>query len=1238
MPSVFQNWLDPSKEIKKQMRNSPWQFAFAVKFYPPDPSQLTEDITRYYLCLQLRDDILSGRLPCSFVTHALLGSYAIQAELGDYDLDDHGSDYISDFRFAPNQTRELEERVMELHRTYKGMTPAEAEMNFLENAKKLSMYGVDLHHAKDSEGIEIMLGVCANGLLIYRDRLRINRFAWPKILKISYKRSNFYIKIRPGEYEQFESTIGFKLPNHRAAKRLWKVCIEHHTFFRLVSPEPPPKGFLVMGSKFRYSGRTQAQTRQASALIDRPAPHFERSTSRRYLLSRSLDGEFSRPVSSMCENHDGLSRRCASEQRRLHSPSMDELETELEPSLEQDEEDKDQELSHDMEQEKDHDGNVTPSRKKEIREEAGSPANSKQELSQLDQETTPRHKKEFLDKSQDVLLKHQASINELKRALREPNSKLMIREKRLSATSPTGTPEKKALGGRAVGKDPVNSPSVEGFVQKTLVTSPEGSEEWVLIEKQQPYQPDHEWKAEEKNKSHISDSWWEKKELEKEIDITKMMHKEEAGYNRRDLKSHIDEFPSTRTPRNAAVCSETWSSAIQLPENVDWLLDKSQNKPSQASGPEANSDVAPGSHQIKEKLGSKPRKKSRPQSLNVGIPAELVNRKSGSDSSGEENEDSDSDNTSEKTSKRGDQNDASPVIIRKDNQGLPKDQFVSVYKDNRKEEFCEGKEVPSQGVEQVKSKVNQIETATIDLGLLNGPGKVEHDSSLASGKGENLVKFQRKGLIDNKELAEVKLRQVRTHERKLSSSGGEDVEGFLGERGHRTSFHRLSGSSHQSEITRIVPLKPERSKSIACKDERDQTGQEEFTRAIKREYRWSVGSPEGSTDLHWTDISSFHPAFPGDPEGFAKTEHLDEGFQTGRCPTENQQFSSKTSALPKMAPPAPPVKTQKAKESGLILRNSRNAGREQSLDAAKKRHSEPVSTPAIYEEPFADLKKESGERRPQPSLASEEEQERDTVASMREAQLGIERKCSSMTVSSTSSLEAEVDFTVITDLHSGMEDFSKGVSELGERERQPEIGQEDFEETSRFYSSRLMGSRDKFPMEERLPEEGTHHEPPVAKKDASAVSVAHKLKRADTRTETHTNGSEVHQNIIDVSPQNPAVFSSQEVPPVPKENGSPVKASPQGRESVVSPLTITAESITSATTTQVTKTVKGGYSETRIEKRIIITGDEDVDQHQALAMAIQEAKQQHPDMLVTKAVVIRETESPTEELQRKAES
>eukprot|EP00066_Takifugu_rubripes_P028242 XP_011617508.1 PREDICTED: band 4.1-like protein 3 isoform X4 [Takifugu rubripes] len=285
------NWLDPGKEMKKQVRGVPWNFSFNVKFYPPDPAQLSEDITRYFLCLQLRQDIVSGRLPCSFATHTVLGSYTVQSELGDYDPDECGPDYISQLSFAPNQTKEMEDKIVELHRTYRGTTPADAEMHFLENVKKLSMYGVDLHHAKDSEGVAIMLGVCSSGLLVYRDRLRINRFSWPKILKISYKRNNFYIKIRPGEFDQFESTIGFKLLNHRAAKRLWKVCVEHHSFFRLMSPEETPKKTLSLGSKFRYSGRTQIQSRRASAQISRPPPSFPRCSSRRSLLSRSLDGD-----------------------------------------------------------------------------------------------------------------------------------------------------------------------------------------------------------------------------------------------------------------------------------------------------------------------------------------------------------------------------------------------------------------------------------------------------------------------------------------------------------------------------------------------------------------------------------------------------------------------------------------------------------------------------------------------------------------------------------------------------------------------------------------------------------------------------------------------------------------------------------------------------------------------------------------------------------------------------------
>uniref|UniRef100_A0A3Q3WF90 Protein 4.1 n=1 Tax=Mola mola TaxID=94237 RepID=A0A3Q3WF90_MOLML len=293
---VMKTWMDLSKEIHKQVQGSNFSFTFNVKFYPPDPAQLSEDITRYYLCLQLRKDILQGRLPCSFVTLALLGSYALQSELGEYDPEMHGNEYAKGMKIAKGQTKELEVKMMELHQTYRSMSPAQADLMFLENAKKLSMYGVDLHQAKDLDNVDIMLGVCSSGLMVYKDKLRINRFPWPKVLKVSYKRSGFFIKIRPSEVEQYESAIGFNLPNYKAAKKLWKVCVEHHTFFRLTSTEmaTTPRKFLALGSKFRYSGRTQAQTRQASSLIDRPAPLFQRSSSKRN--SRSLDGALPFPI------------------------------------------------------------------------------------------------------------------------------------------------------------------------------------------------------------------------------------------------------------------------------------------------------------------------------------------------------------------------------------------------------------------------------------------------------------------------------------------------------------------------------------------------------------------------------------------------------------------------------------------------------------------------------------------------------------------------------------------------------------------------------------------------------------------------------------------------------------------------------------------------------------------------------------------------------------------------------
>uniref|UniRef100_A0A8C0MRH5 FERM domain-containing protein n=1 Tax=Canis lupus familiaris TaxID=9615 RepID=A0A8C0MRH5_CANLF len=351
----------------------------------------------------------------------------------------------------------------------------------------------DAENQKDSEGVEIMLGVCASGLLIYRDRLRINRFAWPKVLKISYKRNNFYIKIRPGEFEQFESTIGFKLPNHRAAKRLWKVCVEHHTFFRLLLPEAPPKKFLTLGSKFRYSGRTQAQTRRASALIDRPAPYFERSSSKRYTMSRSLDG------ASVNENHEIYMKDSVSaaevgtgQYATTKGISQTNLITTVTPEKKAEEE-RDEEEDRRKKAEEATPVAAARHEGKTDSERTDTAADGETTATESDQEEDAELKAQELDKTQDDLMKHQTNISELKRTFLETSTDTAITnewEKRLSTSPvrlaarqedapmieplvPEETNEEREISEKVIFLQQGSSPFLES----------QGTEDWVIVDK-----------------------------------------------------------------------------------------------------------------------------------------------------------------------------------------------------------------------------------------------------------------------------------------------------------------------------------------------------------------------------------------------------------------------------------------------------------------------------------------------------------------------------------------------------------------------------------------------------------------------------------------------------------------------------------------------------------------------------------------------------------------------------------
>uniref|UniRef100_A0A915AD62 Moesin/ezrin/radixin homolog 1 n=1 Tax=Parascaris univalens TaxID=6257 RepID=A0A915AD62_PARUN len=305
------HWIYEDKRITKQLKGHPWEFNFEVKFYPPDPAALTDDLTRYQLTLQIRHDVYTGRLPATFATLALLGSYIAQAERGDFHDTPDYDDFLRDCRLAPVPSTALYEKIRELHKQHKGETPAEAELHYLDNAKKLSMYGIFLFPAKDSKGTSVHVGVCAHGINVYCDQIRAHRFIWQNIIKIAYRRNTFSIKLQPGELDRSAVLFHLKVPDYASAKRIWKCAVEHHTFFRLIQPdEKPHKGLFRWGSgRFRYQGRTHFQSKMASQMFDHPAATVKRSHSAR-LASRSdenLAPEAAKHTSPLHYADDGTS-------------------------------------------------------------------------------------------------------------------------------------------------------------------------------------------------------------------------------------------------------------------------------------------------------------------------------------------------------------------------------------------------------------------------------------------------------------------------------------------------------------------------------------------------------------------------------------------------------------------------------------------------------------------------------------------------------------------------------------------------------------------------------------------------------------------------------------------------------------------------------------------------------------------------------------------------------------------
>ena len=269
-------FLDPLKAAMRQVpdkHQSHWYFHFGIKYYVPDPELLSHDLSKYLYCLQLQQDIKEKRVvldPTSDVAYKLV-SLVLQAELGDFASTEHTAGYTHQYmQFLFENENEIpgnaDKMASDFHKQYHGLTPTQAEKEFIVLSMGLPRYGKHLFFAEEfMEDRPIELGAGYDGITVYYNKKLATNYPWKDINKLIYHGHRFKIRYHPADdSERWDiKSHKFQCPETKWAKAIWKEFVDQHTFFRLAIPGPPPLPIVLpqldRDSKIRFSGRTMKQ-------------------------------------------------------------------------------------------------------------------------------------------------------------------------------------------------------------------------------------------------------------------------------------------------------------------------------------------------------------------------------------------------------------------------------------------------------------------------------------------------------------------------------------------------------------------------------------------------------------------------------------------------------------------------------------------------------------------------------------------------------------------------------------------------------------------------------------------------------------------------------------------------------------------------------------------------------------------------------------------------------------------
>ncbi|KAJ4942034.1 hypothetical protein JOQ06_011904, partial [Pogonophryne albipinna] len=256
---------------------------FGIRYVDPEkqriiPQRIPSLKSEWYLLyLQLKRDIYHGRLLCPFAEAAYLGACIIQAELGDYDPEEHPSDYIRDFKLFPKQSLKLERKIMEIHKNeLRGQCTSFAELNMLQRAHSLETYGVDPHPCKPALRKP---EVTKRGVILGETEVRRSEGrSRADVSKLKFEGKTFYVI---GIQKEKKLVLTFHTSTPAACKHLWKCGVENQAFYKCAKSSQiktvSSSNIFFKGSRFRYSGRVAKEVIEASSKIKREQPEVRRA-------------------------------------------------------------------------------------------------------------------------------------------------------------------------------------------------------------------------------------------------------------------------------------------------------------------------------------------------------------------------------------------------------------------------------------------------------------------------------------------------------------------------------------------------------------------------------------------------------------------------------------------------------------------------------------------------------------------------------------------------------------------------------------------------------------------------------------------------------------------------------------------------------------------------------------------------------------------------------------------------